>query len=182
MTIDIEFLKYPIGRFRLPEIVTHEAIQDAISTIKAFPANFFTAVSPLSISQLDTPYRPGGWTVRQLVHHCADSHMNAFIRFKLALTEENPTIKPYDEGTWANLPDANLPIESSLAIIRAIHFKWGVLLDSMNPEDFKKTFFHPEKQKTQALGEVTLLYAWHSQHHLAHVQHLVLREFKPTGN
>lgn len=176
MSIDIEFLKYPIGKFKLPESITSESLQDAIASIKSFPSNIFSAVSPLSVEQLDTPYRLGGWTVRQLVHHCADSHMNAFIRYKLALTEENPTVKPYDEAVWANLPDAALPIESSLAIIKAIHLKWGVLLNSMKAEDFKKTYFHPEKKRSQDLGEVTFLYAWHSQHHLAHIQHLVLRE------
>ncbi len=177
MSIDIEFLRYPVGRFSLSGTVTPEALNDAISTIKGFPANIFSAVGPLTTEQLDTPYRPGGWTIRQLVHHCADSHMNAFIRFKLALTEENPTIKPYDEAAWATLPDAALPIESSLTILKAVHFKWGIILDAMRPEDFKKTYFHPEKQRSQNLEEVTLLYGWHSQHHLAHVQHLVLRDF-----
>lgn len=176
MSIDIETLKYPIGRFKLPELVTGNAIQEAIATIKAFPANLFTAVRTLSAAQLNTPYRPGGWTVRQLVHHCADSHCNAYIRFKLALTEQNPTIKPYDEAAWAILEDSQLPIEPSLAIIKATHLKWGILLDSMKEEDFNKTYFHPEKQKSQALDGVTLMYAWHSQHHLAHIQHLVLRE------
>lgn len=176
MSIDIEYLKYPIGKFILPENVNPEDIQRATFQIKTFPANLFTAVSPLSISQLDTPYRPGGWTVRQLVHHCADSHMNAFIRYKLALTEDTPTVKPYDEALWANLADASLPIESSLGIINAIHFKWGILLDSLKPEDFKRSYFHPEKKRNQNLEEVTLMYAWHSQHHLAHIQHLVMRE------
>lgn len=176
MSTDIEFLKYPIGRFKIPESINSETIQEAIFQFKSFPANLFTAVSPLSIPQLDTPYRPGGWTVRQLVHHCADSHMNAFIRYKLALTEENPTVKPYDEALWANLTDAALPIESSLSIIKAIHLKWGVLLDSMKHEEFKRTYFHPEKKRNQDLEEITLLYSWHSQHHLAHIQHLVMRE------
>lgn len=176
MSIDIEFLKYPIGKFSIPETVSQQAIDDAISTIKSFPANLFTAVGRLSPVQLDTPYRPGGWTIRQLIHHCADSHMNAFIRFKLALTESNPTIKVYEEAEWAKLPDSELSIMSSIAIIKAIHFKWGVLLDSMKPEDFTKTYFHPEKKRDQALDEVTLMYAWHAQHHLAHIQHLVLRE------
>mgnify|MGYP005858198157 CR=1 FL=1 len=176
MKIDIEFLKYPIGKFTLSEKVTGEAIAEAIKQIKAFPSSLFKAVGPLSAYQLDTPYRPGGWTVRQLIHHCADSHMNAFIRFKLALTEENPTIKPYEEAEWAKLADAVLPIESSLAIIQAVHFKWVVLLDSMKPQDFKKTYFHPEKNRSQELEEVTLMYAWHSQHHLAHILHLVMRE------
>lgn len=176
MNIDIEFLKYPIGKFQKPATITYDLIQEAITAIKSFPAHIFTAVSPLSIAQLDTPYRPGGWTVRQLVHHCADSHMNAFTRFKLALTEENPTIKPYDEAAWAKLADADLPIESSLAIIQAMHLKWGVVLDSMKEEDFKKTYFHPEKKHSQELAEIVLLYAWHSKHHLSHVQHLILRE------
>lgn len=176
MNIDIEFLKYPIGKFALPELVTSETMSDAIANIKLFPSHLFKAVSPLAAHQLDTPYRPGGWTVRQLVHHCSDSHMNAFIRFKLALTEENPLIKPYEEAEWANLADASLPIESSLAIIQAIHYKWGVLLDSMKPEDFKRTYFHPEKKRSQELEEVTLMYAWHSQHHLAHILHLGMRE------
>lgn len=176
MNIDIEFLKYPIGKFSLPEVVTNEAIAESIENIKAFPSHLFKAVSRLSVQQLDTPYRPGGWTVRQLVHHCADSHMNAFIRFKLALTEENPTIKPYEEAEWAKLADSELPIESSLVIVQAIHYKWGILLDSMQAQDFKKTYFHPEKNRSQELEEVTLMYAWHSQHHLAHILHLGMRE------
>ncbi len=102
--------------------------------------------------------------------------MNAFVRFKLALTEQNPTIKPYDEAAWANLSDSKLPIEPSLAIIKAIHFKWGVVLDAMSKEDYIRSYFHPEKQRSQELGEITLMYAWHSTHHLSHIQHLVLRE------
>ena len=176
MTIDIEFLKYPIGKFEVPEVITPEQLQDAIATIKAFPDSFFSAVRRLSVAQLDTPYRPGGWTVRQLVHHCADSHMNAYIRFKLALTEDNPTIKPYDEASWARLADSELPVEPSLAIIKALHHRWATLLEAMKEDDFARTYFHPEKNRSQELSVVTLLYAWHCQHHLAHVQHLVLRE------
>lgn len=176
MSIDLEFLKYPIGKFVLPGKVTSDHLEEAIVQIRSFPANLFTAVSPFSASQLDTPYRPEGWTVRQLVHHCADSHMNAYIRYKLALTEENPTVKPYDEALWANLADASLPIESSLTILKAIHLKWGILLGSMRSEDFKRTCFHPEKKRNQDLEEITLLYSWHSQHHLAHIQHLIMRE------
>lgn len=176
MSIDIEFLKYPIGKFSIPESVSQQVIDEGIFLIKSFPTNLFTAVGRFSPAQLDTPYRPGGWTIRQLIHHCADSHMNAFIRFKLALTESNPTIKGYDEAEWAKLPDSKLPIESSIAILKAIHLKWGVLLDLMKAEDFTKTYFHPEKNRNQSLAEVTLMYAWHSQHHLAHIQHLVIRE------
>ncbi|TNF40156.1 MAG: putative metal-dependent hydrolase [Cytophagales bacterium] len=176
MTIDIEFLKYPVGKFQIPEIISSQDLEEAKSVIRSFPSNLFTAVSPLSGAQLDTPYRPGGWTVRQVVHHCADSHMNAFIRFKLALTESQPTVKPYDEGAWANLADYSLPVEGSLQLIRIIHSKWIVLLDSMEESDFQKTYFHPESKKIQKLEEVTLMYAWHSSHHLAHIQHLSIRE------
>ncbi|MDX5338187.1 MAG: putative metal-dependent hydrolase [Cyclobacteriaceae bacterium] len=177
MSIDIEFLKYPIGKFQLPEEITSEKIREAIETIKNFPKNLFSAVSPLAVAQLDTPYRPGGWTVRQLVHHCADSHMNAFVRFKLALTEDNPTIKPYEEAEWAKLADYSLPVEPALTLIKAIHHKLGTLMDSMSADDFERTYFHPESKRTQTLGEVALMYSWHSQHHLAHIQHLVLRNF-----
>jgi hypothetical protein len=176
MSIDIEFLRYPIGNFQMPKSHSAETLRDAVETIKAFPAHIFSAVSRLTVDQLDTPYRPGGWTVRQLVHHCADSHMNAFIRFKLALTEDNPTIKPYDEASWAELADAKIPIESALAILKGIHLKWGILMDSMTAEDFNKTYFHPEKAQSQPLEEIAFLYAWHCQHHLAHIQHLILRE------
>lgn len=177
MSIDIELLKYPIGKFHRPESISSEDLTEAIYTIKTFPANIFTAVSPLSVKQLDTPYRPGGWTVRQLVHHCADSHMNAFVRFKLALTEDNPTIKPYEEAEWAKMADYALPVEPALNLIKYIHLKWSTVLEAMKPEDFKRTYFHPESKTQQALEGVVLLYAWHCQHHLSHIQHLVLRNF-----
>ncbi|TFV95713.1 putative metal-dependent hydrolase [Algoriphagus kandeliae] len=170
---DIEFLKYPIGRFSMPE---NPNLQEAIAQIKKLPEYIQSAVSNLSEDQLDTPYRPGGWTVRQLVHHLADSHMNAFIRFKLALTEENPTIKPYDEAAWAKLPDSQLEIASSISILSSVHYKWVVLLDKMDDQDFSRTYFHPGSGQTQSLFEVTHMYAWHGQHHLAHIQHLALRE------
>lgn len=175
--MDIEFLKYPVGKFQVPEIITSESIQGAIHFIEEFPIKLFSAVSPLTPAQLDTPYRPGGWTVRQLVHHCSDSHLNAFFRFKLALTEDNPIIKPYDEAEWAKLTDYSFPVESALTTIRIIHAKWVTLLKSMKSEDFERTYFHPEKNRSQSLSEVALMYAWHGQHHLAHVQHLVLRNF-----
>lgn len=177
MSIDIEFLKYPIGKFKLPESIDSASIRDAIETLKCFPSLIFTAVSPLSPEQLDTPYRPGGWTVRQLIHHCADSHMNAFVRFKLALTEKNPTIKAYDEAAWAEMSDYELSVETALGLIKGIHAKWTSILENMEDADFSRTYFHPEKQRSQPLSEVTLMYAWHSEHHLAHVQHLVLRNF-----
>ncbi|NVK50094.1 MAG: putative metal-dependent hydrolase [Cyclobacteriaceae bacterium] len=170
---DIEFLKYPIGRFSMPE---NPDIQKAKTQIKKLPKNIESAVFNLSEEQLDTPYRPGGWTIRQLIHHLADSHMNAFIRFKLALTEENPTIKPYDEAAWARLSDSKLEIAPSLAILVSLHQKWFVLMENMSDQDFSRTYFHPESGQKQSLFEVTHLYAWHGQHHLAHIQHLALRE------
>lgn len=170
---DIEFLKYPIGRFSMPE---NPDIQKAKTQIKKLPENIESAVFNLSEEQLDTPYRPGGWTIRLLIHHLADSHMNAFIRFKLALTEENPTIKPYDEAAWARLSDSKLEIAPSLAILASLHQKWSVLLENMSDQDFSRTYFHPESVQKQSLFEVTHLYAWHGHHHLAHIQHLALRE------
>jgi hypothetical protein len=137
-----------------------------------------TALVGKNEAYLDTPYRPGGWKIKQVIHHLADSHMNAFFRFKLALTEENPTVKAYDEAAWANLPDAVMGIESSMAIIKAVHEKWGVLLSAMTEADFRKTYFHPEKQRSQTLAEVALMYAWHGMHHLAHVQLPNLQQVK----
>lgn len=174
--IDIEFLKYPIGKFEKPERISVSALKEAIKEIKAFPEYLKSSVKGLSDQQLDTSYRPGGWTVRQLVHHCADSHMNAYIRFKLALTEENPTIKPYEEAEWAKLPDSSLPINSSLQILDSLHFRWSYLLENMKESDFQRTYFHPDKGRSQSLDEITILYSWHGNHHLAHVQHLIIRE------
>lgn len=174
--IDIDLLKYPIGKFQKPHNISFDDIKGAIEEIKNFPKFLESTIKVLSDEQLDTNYRPGGWTVRQVVHHCADSHMNAFIRFKLALTEENPTIKPYDEAAWANLDDSKLPIEISLGILKNIHFKWGVILGQMTESDFAKTYFHPESQKSVPLNEVTLMYCWHGKHHLGHIQALFLRE------
>lgn len=173
---DIEFLKYPIGKFEKPERISFPALKEAIKEIKAFPEYLKSSVKGLSERQLDTPYRPGGWSVRQLVHHCADSHMNAYIRFKLALTEENPTIKPYEEGEWAKLPDSTLPINSSLQLLDSLHLRWGYLLEHMKESDFQRTYFHPDKGRSQGLDEITMLYSWHGNHHLAHVQHLMIRE------
>jgi hypothetical protein len=176
--IDIEHLKFPIGRFVVPESIDSAQIQEAVSYLIKFSSYLETALVGKDETYLDTPYRPGGWTIKQVIHHLADSHMNAFIRFKLALTEENPTVKGYDEAAWANLPDAGMGIESSMAIIKAVHEKWGVLLSAMTDADFRKTFFHSEKQRSQSLAEVTLMYAWHGMHHLAHVQLPNLQQVK----
>ena len=165
-------LRYPIGKFHFAGTSTEEQKQNWIDEIAQAPANLRTAVKGLSKQQLETPYRPEGWTVRQLAHHVPDSHLNAYIRFKLALTEEEPTIKPYAEDRWAKLADtSNTPMEVSLALLDSLHDRWVRLLRSLGPEDWKRTFRHPE------LGLVTLeknlaLYAWHGRHHVAHISAL----------
>jgi len=144
-------LRYPIGRFKWEGHTTEEQRRQQIDEIAATPARLRDAVKNLSEQQLDTPYRPGGWTVRQVVHHLPDSHMNAYVRFKLALTEENPTIKPYEEARWAELSDGRLvPVEVSLTLLDSLHHRWGVLLRSLTAADWARTFQHPE------LGPMTL--------------------------
>jgi hypothetical protein len=172
MTVDLSF---PVGRFDRTATWTADSRRSAIEDIAALPAKMRAAVSGLSEEQLDTPYRPGGWTVRQLVHHVADSHMNGYIRLKLALTEDNPTITPYDQDGWAALPDSRLPIALSLSILEAVHERWTVLLRATGDAQLERTFTHPE------LGPMTLethlhLYAWHSRHHVAHITGLRQRE------
>ncbi len=165
-------LSYPIGKFDLNYETTPEARQQRLETIKKLPYAVTAAVSGLTDEQLDTPYRPGGWTVRQTVHHIADSHANSLIRFKLALTEdEPPTIKPYFEERWAELGDSKIPVDVSLKMIEAIHTRWVALLESMSDEDFKKTFIHPETGVWPLEGALAL-YDWHSRHHTAHITHL----------
>jgi len=165
-------LRYPIGKLSYDGPLTEDKKQKCLDDIAHTPANLRAAVSGLSQQQLDTPYRPDGWTVRQVVHHVPDSHMNAYIRFKLALTEEEPTIKPYAEDRWAVLADTpSTPIEVSLMLLESLHTRWMRLLGSLAAADWKRTFRHPE------LGLMTLeknlaLYAWHGRHHVAHVTEL----------
>jgi hypothetical protein len=175
MTLTLD-LSYPIGRFAPISPSSAEVRRAAIDDIAALPRNLRDAVAGLDDAQLDTPYRPGGWTVRQLVHHVADSHMNGFVRMKLALTEDTPTIKPYDEKTWANLADARLPVEISLAILDNLHARWDVVNRGLTPAQFLRTFYHPEMQKTLDLDTQVQLYGWHSKHHVAHVTALRRRE------
>ncbi len=166
----MEHLKYPIGHYKAPEIVTVENRNTWIADIEELPQQLREAVTQLNDSQLDTPYREGGWTLRQVVHHIADSHINAYTRYKLAVTENNPAIKPYMEQFWAELPDAkHEPIEISLAIIDAIHRRWVIHLKNMSNEDWNKTFFHPESKITYRLDVNLGLYSWHGRHHLAHI-------------
>jgi uncharacterized damage-inducible protein DinB len=169
-------LRYPIGKFHWPHPETEEQrVQERESYIQVLaklPIQMRNAVHDLSPEQLDTPYRPEGWTVRQVVHHVPDSHMNAYIRFKLALTEEQPHIKPYDEAEWAKLPDNKItPIEVSLQLLAALHSRWVDTLQAMQPSDFGRTLFHPERG-VLSLDQMLAMYAWHSAHHLAHITSL----------
>ncbi|HEY3707058.1 MAG TPA: putative metal-dependent hydrolase [Terracidiphilus sp.] len=164
----LEDLRYPVGRFNAAAAASRA---QQIDTLRQLPANLRAAVSGLDDAQLDTPYRDGGWTVRQLVHHIADSHANAYIRFKLALTEDSPTIKPYDEAAWANLPDSRLPIDTSLALTEAIHTRLVTLLESLSDADYQKTFRHPERG-TVSLTTNLAMYDWHARHHTAHITRL----------
>ena len=166
-------LRYPIGEFERRDLeVTPELRGEHIETIVGLPAALRAAVAGLDDSRLDTEYRPGGWTIRQVVHHVPDSHANAFIRFKLALTEdEPPTIKPYMEDRWANLGDAKLPVDVSLRLTEAIHERWSALLASMSDSDYQKKFIHPETGEWTLDGTLAL-YAWHSRHHTAHISTL----------
>lgn len=163
--------RYPVGKFRRAEANLSDHAS-AIATLAALPEQLRAALDGLSATQLDTPYREGGWTVRQLVHHLADSHMNAYIRVRLALTEDWPTIKPYDEKLWAQLPDAaTAPADTSLDLLTALHQRWTLLLRSLSPDQWQRGYTHPQNGR-QSLAEATALYAWHSRHHVAHITEL----------
>ena len=163
-------LRYPVGRFAPPAQVTAADREGWIAEIERAPALLRAAFAGLDDARLDTPYRPGGWTLRQVAHHVPESHMNAYVRFKLALTEDAPTIKPYDEARWAELPDVpRARIADSLALTDALHARWVTLLRAMAPADFARTFVHPEHPKPMTLERVLALYAWHGRHHTAHV-------------
>ena len=165
-------LRFPVGRYQRPEELSNDQRREAIAVIAATPAELRAAVRGLSDAQLDTPYRPDGWTVRQVVHHIPDSHANALIRLKLGLTEDTPTVKPYDEAAWAKLEDArSTPIETSLSIVDGLHDRWVRVLNAMSPADFKRTLNHPENG-VMTLDHLLALYAWHSKHHVAHITNL----------
>jgi len=171
--IELDTLRFPIGKFVKPETVSPAEIDDCVSRIELFPARLKKEVFKLDDEQLDTPYRPEGWTVRQVVHHCADSHMNAIIRFKLTLTEDNAVIRPYKENLFAELADSkNFEIDSSLKIIDGVHYRLGALIRSLTPEQFARHYVHPEYGTTYRLDQATKLYAWHCDHHLAHITSL----------
>jgi hypothetical protein len=166
----METLRYPIGKFSSPKSsITRAERRPWIDDIAATPANMRAAVAGLNAGQLDTPYRPDGWTVRQLVHHVPDSHINAYVRYKLAVTEDTPTIKPYDEAAWAKLGDtASTPVEVSLTLLQALHQRWVYLLESLSDAEFARQYNHPEMGVVR-LDWVLAMYAWHSRHHVAHI-------------
>ena len=170
-------LRYPVGKFDAKNPITAESRAAAIRDIAALPDTLRAALAGLDDAQLDTPYRPDGWTVRQVVHHLADSHLNAYTRVKLALTEDNPTIKPYLEKEWAELFDSRtLSVAPSLGIIDGVHQRWVAVLGRLADDDFARTVVHPEHGRMLSIDFRTALYAWHSLHHVAHVTELRTRE------
>jgi len=169
-------LRYPTGKLSYNDNLTADQRASLIDRIAATPAALRAAVHGLNDAQLDTPYRPEGWSVRQVIHHVPDSHVNAYVRFKLALTEDNPTIKPYQEAAWASLADTRLtPVNVSLTLLQAVHERWVVLLKSMNEADFSRPLMHPENGR-MTLDRLLQMYAWHGGHHVAHVTELRKRE------
>ncbi len=173
----LEHLRYPIGKFIAPEIYSGEYINNKIAEIASFPERLKKEVLQLTEEQLETVYRQDGWTIRQVIHHCADSHMNCFIRIKWALTEENPTIKFYHEDRWAELHDnLTMPIQPTLSFLEGLHFRLEYLMNSLSNEDLEKTFIHTENNKKFKIKEIIGTYAWHGNHHLAHITELKKRK------
>lgn len=169
----MDTLRFPIGLFEHEGEISESQLLQWMTDIKLTPSRLREAVAGLSDEQLDTPYRPGGWTLRQVVHHVADSHMNSYTRFKLALTEEEPTIRPYYEDRWAELSDGkSAPVELSLALLDALHSRWMILLRDMQQEQFARAFVHPESGNTIRLDWNVGNYAWHGNHHIAHITSL----------
>ncbi|HEX5003097.1 MAG TPA: putative metal-dependent hydrolase [Bacteroidia bacterium] len=163
-------LRFPVGRFEPPKEFNPEMIPIWIGTIRNFPETLEQTIQSYSPKMLDTPYRKDGWTVRQVVHHLGDSHLNSLVRFKLALTEEEPVIKAYLEDKWVRLPDGNcFPVHSAISFLGVLHARWVCLLEGMSENDFKRSFMHPEHGRLVSLYEALALYAWHCNHHLAHI-------------
>ncbi len=176
-TVQEPDLRYPVGKFSWDAPISEADHSKFIAAIAETPAALRSAVKGLSREQLDTRYRPGGWTVRQVIHHVPDSHMNAYTRFKLALTEDVPTIRTYEEAAWAELPDSqNVPIEVSLDLLDALHLRWLALLRSMDQAAFRRELRHPEHGRVLTLEQMLGLYAWHGRHHVAHITSLRKRE------
>ncbi len=172
----LDTLRYPIGHFDYGKTYSADESQQHIAVLTTMPHRLTELVGKWGDDRLDTPYRPDGWTIRQLVHHVADSHMNAYVRTKLALTETNPTITPYEEGEWAKLADSSLSIAPSLVILSNLHQRWVTVLEAMSEADYARTYYHPGMQRAVALEEVIALYAWHSEHHYQHAYRLAERK------
>ena len=171
--LSLDELRYPIGRFEAPASFSPDALQQQLSAIEALPLWLDVIIENLDAHQLATPYRPNGWTMVQTIHHLADSHMNAFIRLKLALTEDQPTIKPYNEVRWAETPEVEaVPVNVSITLLHALHRRWVALLSSLSNDDWSRSYFHPEQAREYSLWEMTALYAWHSRHHMEHLRRL----------
>jgi len=173
MHTEMEDLRYPIGRYKKPETYNLTDIKEWVEVLDALPGWLDLCIENLDEEQLRIPYRPAGWNTNQVIHHIADSHMNAYIRVKLALTEDNPTIKTYKEAEWALLPDVEIvPVNVSNTLIHALHRRWVATLKALQPEEWDRTFYHPEHQRNIPIWEVTALYAWHSRHHMEQIRRL----------
>lgn len=168
---ELDHLKYPIGKFEWGHSHSHESVAKGIQSIETLPSLLLEQVERMNDRHLSTSYRPGGWTGRQVIHHLADSHINGYIRFKLALTEQTPIIKPYIESLWALTPEVkDVPVEYSMQILNGLHRRWASLLKKMNKEDFDKKIIHPEHGRVIPLSELTVSYGWHGMHHIAHLK------------
>jgi hypothetical protein len=171
-----ENLRYPIGKFKAPIAYTSDYLSESVQSITDFPLFLNKAVSQLNDAQLDTPYREGGWTIRQVIHHCADSHMNCFIRLKWTLTENKPTIKYYHEDRWGEMIDnTNMPIGPTLLLLEGLHYRLAYLMKNLSESDLEKSFLHPEHNTSFQIKEIIGIYAWHGLHHLAHITALIKR-------
>jgi hypothetical protein len=173
---ELEQLRYPVGRFTPPESITPRMRTEFIADVAALPSRMRAAVNGLTPEQLAVPYRDGGWSSHQVAHHVSDSHMNAFIRFKLALTQDMPTICAYDQGKWAELADVRrVPVSTAVALLESLHERWVAVLQAMEDADFAREYFHPEQEKKWRLDTALALYAWHSRHHVAQITGLKAR-------
>jgi hypothetical protein len=169
----VDSLRYPVGRFVQPPAFLPASVREWRHDLADLPSRVRDAIRGLNQAQLDTPYREGGWTIRQTVHHLADSHVNAYVRFRLALTEADPTIRPYDEALWAELPDARtMPVGVSIELLSGLHARWIALIDTFRADEWQRTYIHPEQHRAVPLWQATALYAWHCRHHVAHINHL----------
>ncbi len=177
LTAEIDTLKYPVGKFNPPNEFSPALIAQWIQTIEELPKKLRTVVSGLDDTKLDTPYREGGWTIRQVVHHLADSHLNCYIRFRWTMTEDSPVIKTYNQDRWSELDDAkHAPVEVSLSLLDALHKRWLLFVRSLSGQDLERKFHNPESKKDYDLRTILALYAWHSNHHLAHITSLLKRK------